>query len=65
MAEHKTLSDLKKFLLNDYPEYGKAFYDHFEQRREELIAVPWVTDNPRMEAKCQMNAAIYPRRNPK
>ncbi len=58
MAEKKTLNDLKKFLKESYPEYGKAFYDHFEERREELIAVPWVSHNPSLNAKCQMNAAF-------
>ena len=58
MIEKKTIQDVKKLLRDDYPEYGKAFHDYFETRREELIATPWVSHNPHMNAKCQMNAAF-------
>ena len=58
MSDKKTLQDLKKLLRDDYPEYGKAFHDYFETRREELIAMPWVSHNPDMNRKCQINAAF-------
>ena len=58
MVEKKTLSDLKKFLRDDYPEYGKAFYDHFEKRREELIALPWVMHALGMDKKAQVVSAF-------
>jgi len=51
------INDVKKF-LRDNPEFGAAFHDYFETRREELIAVPWVSHNPDMNKKCQMIAAF-------
>jgi len=51
------INDVKK-LLRDNPEFGAAFHDYFETRREELIAVPWVSHNPEMNRKCQMIAAF-------
>ena len=56
MANTK-INDVKK-LLRDNPEFGAAFHDYFETRREELIAVPWVSHNPQMNKKCQMIAAF-------
>ena len=51
------INDVKR-LLRENPEYGAAFHDYFETRREELIAVPWVSHNPEMNRKCQMIAAF-------
>ena len=51
------IKDVKR-LLRENPEYGAAFHDYFETRREELIAVPWVSHNPEMNRKCQMIAAF-------
>jgi len=53
----KSINDVKK-LLKDNPEFGKAFHDYFENRREELISVPWVSHQPEMNKKCQMMAAF-------
>jgi len=52
-----SINDVKK-LLRDNPEFGVAFHDYFETRRQELIAVPWVSHNPQMNKKCQMIAAF-------
>lgn len=53
----ENISKIKKF-LQDNPEVGVAFFDYYEQRREELIAVPWTSHNPAMNAKCQIVAAF-------
>jgi len=55
--DKKSINDVKKLLRNN-PEYGAAFHDYFETRREELIAVPWVSHNAEMNRKCQMMAAF-------
>jgi len=55
--DKKSINDVKKLLRNN-PEYGAAFHDYFETRREELIAVPWVSHNSEMNRKCQMMAAF-------
>jgi hypothetical protein len=52
-----TIQDVKKF-LQDNPEFGKAFHDHFEQRREELIAVPWLQHQLGLDKKAIANAAF-------
>ena len=44
------ITDVKKF-LKDNPEFGKAFHDHFEARREELISMPWVCHALGMDKK--------------
>ena len=54
---NKSINDVKK-LLRDNPEFGAAFHEYYETRREELIAVPWVSHNPAMNRKCQMIAAF-------
>lgn len=51
------INEVKKF-LRDNPEFGAAFHDYFETRREELIAVPWVSHKPEMNKKCQMIASF-------
>jgi hypothetical protein len=51
------IEDVKKF-LKDNPEFGKAFHDHFEQRREELISMPWVMHAIGMDKKAQVAAAF-------
>ena len=51
------INEVKKF-LRDNPEFGAAFHDYFETRREELIAVPWVSHKPDMNKKWQMIAAF-------
>lgn len=58
MPEKKTISDVKKLLREDYPEYGKALHDHFEARREELIALPWVMHALQMDKKAQICAGF-------
>ncbi len=55
--DNKSINDVKK-LLRDNPEFGAAFHNYFETRREELIAVPWVSHNPDMNRKCQIIAAF-------
>lgn len=55
---NKTLAELKKFLREDYPEYGKALHDHFERRREELIAIPWVSSQLGLDKKAIANASF-------
>lgn len=53
----KTISDVKK-LLRDNPEYGAAFHDYFETRREELMAVPWVANDDALSRKCSLMAGF-------
>lgn len=53
----KTISDVKQ-LLKDNPEYGKAFHDYFEARREELIATTWVSRLTGEDKKCQIAASF-------
>jgi len=55
--DKKSINDVKS-LLRANPEYGAAFHDYFETRREELIALPWVSHNPEMNRKCQVVAAF-------
>ena len=52
-----TIEDVKKF-LKDNPDFGKAFPDHFEQRREELISLPWIQHQLGMDKKAQACAAF-------
>jgi len=52
-----TIEDVKKF-LKDNPDFGKAFHDHFEQRREELIAMPWVCHALGMDEKAAAVSAF-------
>ena len=53
----KTINDVKK-LLRDNPEYGAAFHDYFETRREELMAVPWVANDDALSRKCSLMAGF-------
>jgi hypothetical protein len=52
-----TIEDVKKF-LKDNPDFGKAFHDHFEQRREELIAMPWICHALGMDKKATAVSAF-------
>ena len=52
-----TINDVKK-LLRDNPQFGAIFHDYFENRREELLAVPWVSHNPQLNQKCQLMASF-------
>lgn len=52
-----TIEDVKKFLA-DNPDFGKAFHDHFERRRDELIAVPWIQHQLGLDKKAIANAAF-------
>jgi hypothetical protein len=51
------IEDVKKF-LKDNPEFGKAFHDHFEARREELLALPWICHALGMDKKAQIAASF-------
>jgi hypothetical protein len=53
----KTINDVKK-LLRDNPEYGAAFHDYFETRREELMSVPWVANDDALSRKCSLMAGF-------
>ena len=55
--DKKNINDVKELLRNN-PEFGAAFHDYFETRREELISFPWVSHNPDMSRKCQIIAAF-------
>ena len=48
----KTFHDLMK-LCRDTPEYGQAYYEHFEGIRDSLLADSWMKANPYYEKKCQ------------
>lgn len=39
-------------LLKENPEYGRAFYEHFEELRESLISARWRSVNPIYDKKC-------------
>lgn len=43
-------------LLRANPEEGRAFYEHFEVLREELIASKWGSVNPLYSRKCNIAA---------
>ncbi len=51
------INDVKKF-LRDNPEFGAAFHDYFETRREELIAVPWIAKKLGMNKESAICAAF-------
>jgi len=51
----KTISDVIKF-LKENPDYGRAFYEHYEDMRDELIAVKWSRTDPNFDKKCHIGA---------
>jgi len=53
----KGINDVKKF-LRDNPEFGAAFHDYFETRREELISIPWVQKKLGMNKESAIIAAF-------
>jgi len=51
----KEISDVIK-LLKSNPEYGRAFYEHFEDLRDHLISVKWTRTDPGFSNKCNIGA---------
>ena len=51
----KTIADVIK-LLRDNPEYGRAFYEYFEDKRDELISAQFTRTDPGFDKKCHISA---------
>lgn len=51
----KSIDDVIK-LLKDNPEYGRAFYEHYEDLRDHLIGVKWTRTDPGFSEKCNVAA---------
>lgn len=49
--KRKDWNDVLK-MFNEFPELGAAFYTHFEDKREELIAAQWTRCDPNFDKKC-------------
>jgi hypothetical protein len=44
--------------LRDNPEFGRAFHEHFEDRRDDLIGVKWTRSDPELSRKCNIGAEM-------
>ena len=55
MEQHNKPKDWNDVLImfKEFPELGAAFYNHFEERREELFAVQWNRCDPHFDTKCR------------
>ncbi len=55
MEQHKVKSkdwnDVLRYFAENQ-ELGAAFYNHFESRRDELIAIQWTRTDPNFDKKC-------------
>jgi hypothetical protein len=51
------INDVIKFLKTN-PDMGRAFYEHFEDRRDELIGVKWTRADPELSRKCNVGAEV-------
>lgn len=55
--KRKTITETMKF-LKDNPEYGRSFYEYFEDMRDELIAEQFRRSDPQYHKQCQHSAAF-------
>jgi hypothetical protein len=53
----KGINDVIKLLKNN-AEHGRAFHEHFEDVREQLLAEPWRRNDTHYQKSCQIAAAF-------
>jgi len=51
----KTIVDVIAFLKSN-PEFGRAFHEYFEDKRDELISVQFHRNDPLFDKKCHISA---------